>query len=239
MKKLLVFFMAFAITFSHAQSVSIGTKIPAPSAILDVKSNVKGFLPPRMTYNEILAIPSPAPGLMVYNTSVNKPVYFDSLEWRYMNDVSMLPKVGDKVFGGIVFYVDPTGKHGWVAAPIDQSTSATWWNGTNIVTGAFSSSEGATNTTAIISYQGNTGLYAAKLCRDYRGGGYSDWYLPAKDQLVMLQAQMVVSGFGQNLYWSSTETSQSTAVDVYMYDGTVFLNIAKNTTDRVRAIRSF
>jgi hypothetical protein len=41
---------------------------PDPSAILDAKSTQKGFLPPRMTFAEMNAISSPAPGLMVYCT---------------------------------------------------------------------------------------------------------------------------------------------------------------------------
>ena len=38
------------------------------SAMLDVKSNNKGFLPPRMTRVEINAIPNPADGLIIYCT---------------------------------------------------------------------------------------------------------------------------------------------------------------------------
>ena len=38
------------------------------SAMLDVKSNNKGFLPPRMTQAEMMAIPIPANGLIVYCT---------------------------------------------------------------------------------------------------------------------------------------------------------------------------
>jgi uncharacterized protein (TIGR02145 family) len=39
-----------------------------PSALLDVKSTDAGFLVPRMTQAQIAVIPSPANGLMVYNT---------------------------------------------------------------------------------------------------------------------------------------------------------------------------
>jgi CubicO group peptidase (beta-lactamase class C family) len=41
---------------------------PVNSAMLDVKSNRKGFLPPRMTRAEMNAIPNPANGLIVYCT---------------------------------------------------------------------------------------------------------------------------------------------------------------------------
>jgi hypothetical protein len=49
--------------------VGIGTTSPSSSAALEINSSTKGFLPPRMTTPEILAIPSPANGLIVYNTS--------------------------------------------------------------------------------------------------------------------------------------------------------------------------
>ena len=146
-------------------------------------------------------------------------------------------KIGDRLFGGIIFYIDPTGNHGLVAALTDQGT-APWWNGSYILTGAFSSSEGATNTTAIINYQGNTGAYAAKLCRDYRGGGFTDWFLPAKDQLNFLYTQKSMTGMVANFYWSSTEFDMTAAVDLYISTGEQ-VQTNKNIIDYVRAVRAF
>lgn len=45
---------------------------PENSAILDVKSTEKGILVPRMTPSEIAAIPNPASGLLVFNTTDEK-----------------------------------------------------------------------------------------------------------------------------------------------------------------------
>ncbi len=53
-----------------AQS-GINTTTPEQSAILDVYSTNKGFLPPRLTTAQRDAIASPAVGLMIYNTTVN------------------------------------------------------------------------------------------------------------------------------------------------------------------------
>ena len=39
---------------------------PDPSAMLDVKTDIKGFLPPRMTYSQLQNISSPAQGLLVF-----------------------------------------------------------------------------------------------------------------------------------------------------------------------------
>lgn len=57
--------------FALSQSVGINTdgSLPASSAMLDVKSNTKGLLIPRMTSVERTAIAGPSEGLLVYETS--------------------------------------------------------------------------------------------------------------------------------------------------------------------------
>ena len=74
--KLLVIIVAIAISYSYTVNaqVSINTdgSAPAASAMLDVKSNTKGMLMPRMTLAEIRAISNPADGLMANS-------YFDAL----------------------------------------------------------------------------------------------------------------------------------------------------------------
>lgn len=50
----------------------IGASTANASAILDVQSTTKGFLPPRMTTAQKNAIATPAAGLVVYDTTLNK-----------------------------------------------------------------------------------------------------------------------------------------------------------------------
>ncbi len=54
---------------SAQQSIGIGTTSPNNSALLDLTSNSKGFLVPRMTGVQRAAIASPAVGLIVYQTN--------------------------------------------------------------------------------------------------------------------------------------------------------------------------
>jgi len=150
-------------------------------------------------------------------------------------------KLGDHYQGGIVFVVDAAGKHGLIAATADQAVTDPWWNGSFVATGATSMTAGKTNTTTIINAQGNTGTYAAKLCRDYKGGGFSDWYLPAKDQLNTLYAQKnLVGGFVSEIYWSSTEFDTA---DIWVQDFTDGIQNLDNSSDganvHTRAIREF
>jgi hypothetical protein len=52
--------------------VAIGTASPDGTALLDVSSTTKGFLPPRMTTTQRDAISSPPNGLMLYNSTTDK-----------------------------------------------------------------------------------------------------------------------------------------------------------------------
>ncbi|MBF9140237.1 tail fiber domain-containing protein [Hymenobacter properus] len=62
-------------------TVGIGTTTPAASAMLDVTSTTKGFLPPRLSLVQRDAIASPAAGLTVYNTSTNKLNTWNGTSW--------------------------------------------------------------------------------------------------------------------------------------------------------------
>jgi len=151
------------------------------------------------------------------------------------------PKVGDTHEGGIVFYVDPSGSSGLIAATEDQGTADTWINLTFFKTGATSTTDGETNTTTIIDAQGNMGTYAAKLCRDYRGGGFDDWFLPSKDQLNSLYNKKgVVGGFSSAIYWSSTEKDVGQAWVQDFANGTQQSNSTDDDADvHTRAIRAY
>src|SRR5450432_829988 len=75
MKKVLLIAVCSISTFCYAQRVAINTDGSAPnvSAILDVKSTNKGFLPPRIALTgttDVTTIVTPATGLLIYNTAI-------------------------------------------------------------------------------------------------------------------------------------------------------------------------
>jgi len=100
--------------------------------------------------------------------------------------------------------------------PADSSSGTIWGcYGTAIGTGAQSDTNGSVNTATIVSSCSDS---AAKLCDESTYAGYSDWYLPARDQLytIYLQRDGVSKGdYGAEWvdftassdYWSSTEVS--------------------------------
>jgi hypothetical protein len=62
--------------------VAIGATSPSASARLQVDSTTQGFLPPRGTNTQMLAIASPATGLMFYDTTNNKLNCYDGTTWQ-------------------------------------------------------------------------------------------------------------------------------------------------------------
>jgi uncharacterized protein (TIGR02145 family) len=83
MKKLIILLAIFTTVATMAQSVGINTDGSAAnaSAMLDVSSTTKGFLPPRMTTTERDAIETPATGLVIFNTTTNCLEFRSSTVW--------------------------------------------------------------------------------------------------------------------------------------------------------------
>ena len=168
-------------------------------------------------------------------------------------------QVGDFYQGGVVFYILQSGDtgyiagetHGLIAAVQDQSSGIRWDNGSYVTTGATGTAigTGSANTTAIISAQGATETsYAAGLAGAYTGGGYTDWFLPSKDELNKMYLNKATinttaaansgSDFTTDVYWSSTEYVLYGAWGQGFVDGGQG-NVYKNYPIRVRAVRAF
>ncbi len=116
----LSFFIAILLLFSNSMfaqvAINSDNSAPDPSAMLDVKSTSKGFLPPRMTPAQRDAITSPAAGLTIYDAFKNCNETYNGSSW-----VSNTHYIGESYGGGIVFYVYDNGQHGLIASTADQS----------------------------------------------------------------------------------------------------------------------
>jgi hypothetical protein len=77
---IILFFFLMGFNGIIAQS-GINTNTPDTSAILDVYSTNKGFLPPRLTTAERDVIAAPAAGLTIYNTTVNCLQWWNGTVW--------------------------------------------------------------------------------------------------------------------------------------------------------------
>ncbi len=71
-------------------SLMIGANIaPNASAIVQIDSTTKGFLLPRLTTAQILAIASPAEGLQVYNTDLKTICFYNGTAWQRVTATAM------------------------------------------------------------------------------------------------------------------------------------------------------
>jgi hypothetical protein len=158
-------------------------------------------------------------------------------------------RIGEHYGGGIVFYLDSSGRHGLIASLADQNPGLPWYNGLTRYTGVSGdgTGTGATNTELIISklrQDDEQGVYAAQACAGYsvknKGLVYTGWYLPSKAELNLLYQQKgLVGGFAITHYWSSTEYKANSVWIQYFGNGHQRISNSESYANAVRAIRAF
>lgn len=112
MRKSLLFTAIFALGFTSQAQVGIGTNTPNASAVLELSSTTKGFLPPRLEQAAIDAILTPPLGLVVYNKAKN---------CLQVNQADASPNWSDCAIGGA-----PSGGTG-VTSPTGMSSFNYHW----------------------------------------------------------------------------------------------------------------
>ncbi len=102
MNRNILFIGALFFSMQLFAQTGIGTTSPHASAKLEISSNNKGFLPPRIALtgtNDITTIASPATGLVIYNTATSGTTpnnvipgfyYYDASKWNQLVDQSSL-----------------------------------------------------------------------------------------------------------------------------------------------------
>jgi hypothetical protein len=79
MKTILLSVILTVVTVYYVSAqVGIGTTTPSSSSMLDVSSTTSGLLVPRMTAAQRALIPSPATGLIIYQTNSSPGLYYNS-----------------------------------------------------------------------------------------------------------------------------------------------------------------
>ena len=68
-------------TIKNDGAIGIGVSTPNASALLDLTSTSRGFLPSRMTSTQKNAISTPASGLVVYDTTLNNLCTYNGSSW--------------------------------------------------------------------------------------------------------------------------------------------------------------
>ncbi len=170
MKKIYYLLFAFVVLQARAQNnVGIGTTNPDGSAILHLDATDKGFLAPRMTTAQRLALPAPANGLLVYDITANCFFYFTtSVGWVSPCQLSgptgqqgAIGPTGPTGLQGQAGNTGPTGAQGPIGLTgntgIQGITGATGPSG-NIGATGLQGNTGPTGNTGATGEQGSTGL---------------------------------------------------------------------------------
>jgi len=175
--------------------------------------------------------------------------------------------------GGLVFYIDSTSGLRYEMAPktwgAAESNEVSWCNDPNLnISDANGTAIGTgfTNSEAMVGIPCSSG--AGNSAVAYRGGGYSDWFLPSKDELNAMciysrnpnapasastactgsqdstfsaSAFGFADGVGLDFYWSSSQGNVFPTGTAWLQDFFVGTPVAppKVGTYRVRPIRSF
>ncbi len=247
MKNIFTLLAAVLLTATTFAQVGINNENPDASAALDITSTTGGLLVPRMTETQRDAI-SAAKGLVLFNTTTNTLQINEgdatTANWLSLTASTCGLSIGDTHQGGIIFYLDATGCHGLVAKATDEAGTYQW-SSTNFQTWAYASGiyGGAQNTKKSIAraIAESSTCNAASVCDNLVSGGYTDWYLPSKDELDMMYVNLHLQGLGNfanYFYWSSTEGDNNTAWEqLFSSGGQGSLN--KNRTNNARAVRAF
>jgi hypothetical protein len=153
--------------------------------------------------------------------------------------------VGQSYQGGIIAYLlqptdagySSTTPHGLIAAAADLTPSPWGCYGTAPSTSTdFGTGLANSNTISTLCGAGT----AARLCRTLTLNGFSDWYLPSRDELNKLYlAQDLIGGFTAGYYWSSSSASTIQGWIQIFPDGTQFNGNGTYNVFNVRAVRTF
>nr|HPN22296.1 DUF1566 domain-containing protein [Tenuifilaceae bacterium] len=149
--------------------------------------------------------------------------------------------IGESYFGGIIFYLDATGQHGLVSALVDQSAGAVWGCYPLTIGGTSSAfGTGNQNTNVIVAGCTTNGI-AARICYNLVLNGFNNWFLPSKNELLLMYSNLKMAGLGgfsDDFYWSSSEETNLYALYVSFINGSMS-TYSKEGTLRVRAVRAF
>lgn len=185
------------------------------------------------------------------NFSIGSPIYIAGNGISIISNTISISNptltIGSTFAGGVVFYLDATGKHGLVCAINDQGTNnwipSTTWTNTAIYSSFDCYNCGEANSRIASNLFGSVSS-AFQVCSAYSTGIYSDWYLPSRYELTLMYLNLKTIGLGSfsnGWYWTSTESGPQTAWVINFTNGSYSAGYSKWGSPGVivRPIRAF
>ena len=170
---------------------------------------------------------------------VTSRLEWDGTEWQCTVGLDAClgtPAPGAVCADGTVYAgISPDGIVPMYTTPIDAPSTMSWnngaqtWTDTPVVncTGTQTSCRtGEANTTILAGLSDAASPHvAARYCNNLTAHGFTDWYLPAQEELSELyDNRTAIGNFTTNLYWSSSEangTNDNFARRISFADGTI------------------
>ena len=159
-------------------------------------------------------------------------------------------KIGDRgPAGGVIFFDMGFIYDGWrylEAAPPGTVINLQWGADGSSVDGTSDAiGTGKRNTELIVEclIQLGESMRASQFCASMNLDGFTDWFLPSRDELDLMYRNLHQKGMGgfdeSQYYWSSTQYDRTQASVQEFRNGYIQQNAYKSGAHKVRAIRSF
>lgn len=215
-------------------------------SVVNIETGEKEELKAVKHFKEITGLTLNADGTMLMTGGKDIQVIGYDLTKKYLKlrllHIALEPKplehpVGEHFGGGMVVDSYRTGdgqEHGLIMSREDLADAT--WSGQQLITEA-TSSDGEGNTDAMLR-SGGLPMDAAGVCRAYRGGDFTDWYLPSVDECTRATAKIGFLGKWKRPLWTSTEFSESEA-NCFNFSNGEYKPAKKVERGLVRAVRKF
>lgn len=153
-------------------------------------------------------------------------------------------KLGDTYQGGVIIKLSDDSINGLIASKIDLTGGTLGmykYGAYNGNYGAYSMDDGLSNS---LKFEGKfDDNYAVNACLKLEYNGYSDWYLPALNELLLFENYRTDLNFptrGGGIYWSSTESeTKPQSAYSHSFGGMLGQPCDKQSLYHVRPVRKF
>jgi hypothetical protein len=183
----------------------------------------------------------------VCNTESEKEAFWVKSTSTLAHPPAIMYKVGDTgPGGGVIFFVDTKNQFSSFdyleAAPNDLAATSPWCSDTtHEIAGlsdpvAFQVGRGLINSSKILAACTSG---AANAAHAFSKNGKRDWFLPSRDELLMMYSNIYnFHTFMNTFYWSSSQDTGTFAFTVHFGNGDWY-SLVKSLAGRVRPIRAF